>query len=406
MINIVVLFILVFIGFFVNPPGWGLTVKILFKLALLVGVVFFLYRLRNDVGPVEEEEIDESEEDQSTEEPFFDNKVELFTKALNKEPEVLELLKKQFLIIWNFVLPHNGYLFLELPGHRVRLLHKRVKDDVFTMPQNKPIPVLKLIDNTQGVLIENHVENGSTLLPFYKENTYVPRSFMGFRTDIDRGLHLYWIFDAELADFFNDEDRGTINKINEVTLSYLQKMLIAEHLKDDSRESNKMVELSARVSAARSIKAAVEAFTDILVRDFQASKLTISFRKNYDLNATEGTIYHTIGTIDLYKPGSEFVLEEGLNGWVILKNRPYLLDDIDKGEYFIPRFSRQEKTNYGLRAFLSVPILYEDQAIGAVTLEDETANRFTVGDKEKLLKYTELFSRAINRLVYEKQVGG
>lgn len=409
LINFIVLFLLAFIGIFVNPESWNFWVKLVFKIIVLGGIAFFLYQLWNEYQvEFEDEEEDELPKEQELieDKSFFENRAALLARALQKNPEVLEILKKQFSVIWNLILPHNGFLLLMLPKREIVLLHKLVRNDVFRSPKNKPIPVLDLVDGAHGFLVENHLENGTNLIPFYNPEAYVPRSFLAFRTELEKDLNLYWLFDAELVDFFNEEDKATINKINDLTLSYLNHVLLVEKLKEEAREKTKLLELAKEVVSAKSLKAAVSRFSEFLAHEFQASKLTIAFRKNFDLNEGRGTIFYAIGKEDPFKSGTEFLLEEGLNGWVILKNRPYLLDDIDKGEYFVPRFSRQEKTNYGLRAFLSVPIEYQEQAIGMVTLEDSKPGKFTVLEKEKLQRYTTLFAQSINRLVYENQVGG
>ncbi|NOX89420.1 MAG: GAF domain-containing protein [Calditrichaeota bacterium] len=411
MINFVALFLLIIIGIFVNPESWGFWTKLAFKVIILAGISAILYNFwgmaaENDQNEEADEIPPDNETDLESEDAFFDNKVRLLTKSLHKNPEILDFLRKQFTIIWNFILPHNGYLFLVLPEREALLLHKKVKDEILAAQKDRPIPLFNLIDNARGFLIENHVENGSNLIPLYKKDVYVPRSFLGFRADIDKQLHLYWIFDAEAYDFFNHEDRSTIHKINEITLEFLKKALIIEHLKEENVQTSKSLALSRQLTLARSIKSAVNQFTEFLIQEFQATKLTIAFRKDYDLSSTRGVIIYSIGKDDVFKAGYEFPLDEGLNGWVVLKNRPYLLDDIDKGEYFIPRFSRQEKTNYGLRSFLSVPVHFDNQAIGMVTLEDVRANKFSTEDKERLINYTALFSNAIDRLVHEKQIGG
>lgn len=409
LINFVVLFLLSIIGIFVNPESWNFWAKLAFKLVVVGGIFFFLYQLWGDYQEQEEEEEEDELPDEKAlikDESFFENRAALLARALQKNPEVFELLKKQFSVIWNLILPHNGFLLLMLPKREIILLHKLVRNDVFRPPKNKPIPVLDLVDGAHGFLVENYLENGTNLIPFYNPEAYVPRSFLAFKTELEKELNLYWLFDAELVDFFNEEDKTTINKINDLTLSYLDHVLLVEKLKEESKEKSKMLELARDVVSAKSLKTAVSRFSEFLAHEFQASKLTIAFRKNFDLNEARGTIFYAIGKEDPFKSGSEFLLEEGLNGWVILKNRPYLLDDIDKGEYFVPRFSRQEKTNYGLRAFLSVPIEYQEQAIGMVTLEDSKPGKFTVLEKEKLQRYTTLFSQSINRIVYENQIGG
>jgi GAF domain-containing protein len=74
-----------------------------------------------------------------------------------------------------------------------------------------------------------------------------------------------------------------------------------------------------------------------------------------------------------------------------------LIDDLEKGEYFIPRYSKNEKTNFGFRSFLGVPIIAEDHIFGAVTLEHRRPNKFGDTDKRKIQEFVDTFSTTFLR---------
>lgn len=409
--NFVILSVLIIIGVLVNPESWGFWGKFVFKVLDLGGIALILYFIWNDYQKIElleEDDLPLKETETSLpDSTIFENKDVLLNKSLHRNPEILEFLRKQFSIMWNLILPHNGYVFLMLPGRELILVHKKLRDDLNNgKRKGQTIPAIDLIDNAKGFLVENHIENGNTLLPFYNSNDFIAKSFLGLRTDVDSSVRLYWLFDAEVFDFFNDEDRPVLHKINESVLAFINKALMAEHLKLEQIQIAKSLSLSRQLLIIRSIPLAVNTFIDFLINEFKAAKLTIAFRKDFNIEATQGIIHYSVGLEDPFKEGVEFPLEEGLNGWVILKNRPYLLDDIDKGEYFIPRFNRAEKSNYGLRSFLSVPIHFGDMAMGMVTLEDKEVNEFSIDDKERLIDYAGIFSGALDRLIQEKQIGG
>ena len=123
-------------------------------------------------------------------------------------------------------------------------------------------------------------------------------------------------------------------------------------------------------------------------------------KKNPD--AQSAVIKKAIGTDDPFKSGYEFPLDEGLNGFVIMKNKPHLIEDIEKGEYFVPRFSKEEKTNYGLRSYLSVPIEIKSNAIGMVTLEHKIENKYSINDKKNLINYSAILANALYRFEKSK----
>ncbi len=412
--NFILLTILIIIGVLVNPESWGFWGKFVFKLLDLGGIALILYLIWKDFPKNEtwEEEVEEgspSPEKNSvaTEILFFENKGRLLNKALHQNPEIVGFLRRQFSIIWNLILPQNGYLFLMLPERALILIHKKRRQDLNSGKyKGQTIPAIDLIDNTDGFLLENHIENGRILLPFYEDDNFEPKSFLGIRSSIDDTFRFYWLFDADVVDFFNDEDRPVLHKINETILAFVHQVLLAEHASLEQIQASKLLTLSRKLLGIHTINGAVDIFTDFLINEFQASKLTLAFRTNFDLTSQQGVIYYAVGLEDPFQKGDVFPLEEGLNGWVILKNRPYLLDDIDKGEYFIPRFNRSEKSNYGLRSFLSVPIHRDEAAVGMITLEDKDANKFTQEDKKRLIDFAGIFSGVINRLIEEKQIGG
>ena len=151
--------------------------------------------------------------------------------------------------------------------------------------------------------------------------------------------------------------------------------------------------LADKLNLSPSLESSIGTFTQFLVDKFEASKLTVALRTS----ANEAVIQKAIGIEDPFKEGYAFPLDEGLNGWVITKNNAYLIDNIDKGEYFIPRFSRSEKTNYDLRSFLSTPISLDGKALGMITLEDKTENKYNDEDKDRLMLYSAILAKAIRR---------
>ncbi len=137
-------------------------------------------------------------------------------------------------------------------------------------------------------------------------------------------------------------------------------------------------------------------YVEFLADIFEAHKLTIAMvDKN---NPQMAQIKKSIGQVDSIKEGTRFAIEEGLCGKVILNDQVYLLEDIEKDGYFIPRFSKNEKTNYGLRSFLAMPLkLNSTSPIGMISLEHKNTNAFTSHHKAQLKLYTEDFEKALAR---------
>ena len=112
---------------------------------------------------------------------------------------------------------------------------------------------------------------------------------------------------------------------------------------------------------------------------YQFDRLTIARPEEKDSRA--GRIMKVLGQRDDMGEGFIFPLEDGLMGWVLRKGKPLLLDDLEKGELFRPRYSREERTNYGLRSFLGVPILFMNRLFGALSLESRAPDFYSEWDQ-------------------------
>ncbi len=408
MAKLIRIFLLALIGIFVQFGFLGAVGAVLLKLLILAGIAYELYDIWRSESAAEQDERDFSENTEQEEEalqeplPFFDIvRVNLKT-LLDFNGQYLDFLKEQFSLIWNLTLPHNGYIFYQSSGDALRLIYKRNRPGVIgTLTQGIP-PLFDFIRKQQGVLIENNLLNANHILPFYGADSFTPQSFLAFVTDFNSGERLYWIFDADSSDFFNHEDKATLHVINRNVRLMLNLAMQKKSLTGNLQENAQQLKFAQQLNGCTKLDEGLETLADFLVQQFEATKLTIAVKSDND----KAMIKKAVGIEDPFKEGFEFTLDEGLNGWVILKNKPYLIDNIDKGDYFIPRFTRTEKTNYGLRAFLSVPLHVNGEAVGLITLEDKRENNFTKDDKERLKQYSEIFSLSLKRFMNENPIGG
>jgi len=406
------IFLLILIGLFVQFDFLGTVGAIVIKIVLLAGISWELYELWQEQEMRSKDEDDDSGGISSVmdqEEMEVNTNLSIFDIAIYKLKTLFELegkyqdfLREQFGLIWNLVLPHNGYLIYKGANGTLRVLHKKLRAGVTWQLRYERLPVLDFVDQHNGILIENTLLDADRILPFYGDKNYKPQAFLAFSTEFHTEEKLYWIFDADTNDFFNREDIPVILSINHSVQTLLELALREKKLEDFYKYEQDKLEVAKKMNYVLDLDSAVEAYSEFLIRQFEATKLTIAFR----LEDNKAKIHKSIGLEDPFKKGYEFVLDEGLNGWVIMKNKPYLIDNIDKGDYFIPRFSRSEKTNYGLKCFLSVPIEVEGNAMGLVTLEHKQENKYQEQDKERLKTFTEIFAQTIYRIKTEEKIGG
>jgi GAF domain-containing protein len=409
------LYLLIIIGLFIEFSFLGTFGNIVIKILILSSVSYFLYeiwretsvedeipdkseQITEDYGP-DEESIFSSDEtvEQEHHSPIFEIEQTALTNLYNTSEVYRNFLINQFSLVWDYIYPKNGYIIYRNKNEESCVLHRNIQPQINAETSQNPSALFTLIDNKDGILIENNIEQTLHLIPFYKNDEYKPKSLLGFASRFESGESFYWVFDSDLQDTFNLEDLKILERVNSnsevMTIESLQNF----GLNKLCRNLNRKLEISTSLNMASSIENCLDHFCDFIVEDFEATKLTIAMREDFDIKSETASIYKVIGGDDPFDSGFEFPLDQGLNGWVILKNKPHLIENIEKGEYFVPRFSEKEKTNYGLKSYLSVPIPVDDSAIGMVTLEDKLAGKFTRSDKTELIEYTELLSKALKR---------
>ncbi|MBN2415957.1 GAF domain-containing protein [bacterium] len=88
----------------------------------------------------------------------------------------------------------------------------------------------------------------------------------------------------------------------------------------------------------------------------------------------EGTVVYVYGQVDHVDRGQRFPLDEGLNGWVLRRNAPLIIPDIEEGRYIRPRYFKDEDIKHGLHSFLGIPLARPGaDAWGCLSLENRAS---------------------------------
>ena len=404
----IILYLLIIIGIFIQFTFLGAVGNIIIKIMIISAISYFLFGFwtNEDIESFKSEEPVENEALEIVDDVSLKKEV-VFEKespdgiefgAINENQ--FDFLQRQFLVFIKLLKPRNSYLCYKNSSNEIFLL----KSDLISgfEENNDIIPdgVITLIDQKDNdVLIENKLDSGSSLLPFYNDKDYAANSVLGIKSPLGKSEALYWIFDADENDYFNKEDILFFKALSENTCQFLAADHQSIKLSRKNDVLNDIYHLTIRLIEADSTDEKINEFVEIIAENFEASKLTISLLKDFKTESETAVINRTIGLNGGFEKGYEFPVNEGLNGWVIMKNKAYLLDNIEKGDYFIPRFSRNEKSNFGLHSFLAVPIPYKSNAVGLVALEHKEINKYDNKDKEKLINFCSIFAKVIERNV-------
>jgi transcriptional regulator with GAF, ATPase, and Fis domain len=210
----------------------------------------------------------------------------------------------------------------------------------------------------------------------------------------------YFIFDTSENGFFNEEDFQVPIQVN-FTLQYIIKnALELKDLKKNLLNESTKLKLNEQLNKSVTQSELITNYIEFLAEIFEAHKLTIALVDKNNPNIAE--IIKTVGQLDSIKEGTRFATDEGLCGKVILNNQVYLIDDIEKDGYFIPRFSKNEKTNFGLRSFLGIPLNIVSETVGMISMEHKIPNTYTKNHRDLLKNYNVHFEAALRRFAKKK----
>ncbi|MFW9825675.1 MAG: GAF domain-containing protein, partial [Candidatus Thorarchaeota archaeon] len=316
---------------------------------------------------------------------------------INSDEKTRVYLKDQLEILINILIPDHAWIFYKKNKSILKKFYHKGINDTSAPFQNEEIELLgimQILNEKDGLLIENNLTNEGNLINFYQDIEYTPASFLGIPINIYNDEKFFFVFDSHNKQHFNHEDEEIINKIVQSIRIFLLNRVKAYSLLKNLNENEDLLAFAAELNGSRTISLALDKAANRISNAFEASRLTISLLNK---ESHLGVIKKVIGQKDAFNENNEFPLDEGLTGWIMSKNKPYIIDDLEKGEYFIPRYTKVEKNNFGLRSFLGIPIEVEGDVFGAITLEHHNTNQYSEEDKDRLQKYMNILNTTFRR---------
>ncbi len=410
--NYIILFLLILVGIYV-PSGWVSPGWLVFiKTILFFGIIYLLYDQYNYSSAANPYDGDERlklhrSEDKDIVKPVIPQKskklysgsIQISTLLNLSESNLNAFLVGEFEILYNYLMPKHGFLLVQEADKKLFLFYSHV-NDILDNPRGESfvslINILSRMDDE--ILVENNLDGSSNIIQIYEGTPYSPGSLFAMKTALPDDQFLYWIFDTPGSGFFNSEELSVPVQINllayNTVVQSIEKFLINKQLTLVEEEKK----LFRSLNAAATLDETINILVDEISAIFEAQKLTVAFVDKDAKYPQTARIVKTIGYEEPSKNGFKFNIEEGLAGRVIKNKKVYLMDDIDKGDYFIPRFSKNEKTNYNLHAFLGCPIMSKDESfLGMISLEHRTVGQYSAEDRELLIKYCSILNETLGR---------
>jgi len=153
------------------------------------------------------------------------------------------------------------------------------------------------------------------------------------------------------------------------------------------------LELEKDLRQARDEESAFLVFAEHIKKLFPFNRMTLSIR-----DGLEGEVRQIYGQMEPVPVGMRFPLDEGLTGWVIKRNSPLLVEDLEKGEYIRPRYMKNERGRHGLHCFLGIPAGNTDGAWGCLSLESAVAGQYAEKGKEIFIQLASPLASTLERI--------
>jgi len=402
----IIIILLCLLGIFVHPFDPGL-LDFIYRFIIFAIIIYLVY---TSLQSFQEEdtkkedlrdfpaEIPSHEGPAALSEPDplnLDGRVQVYS-ILNKEQRTKAYLKDQFDLLASLIFPDYGWIFYK-NNEEIHTLHHQalVETELTEIPERLPVNgLIKILDEKNDIVIENNLDTTKNLITYYQHLEYKPGSFLGLPVTLSADEKLFFVFDSHHTSHFNIEESSILSNLIKNTGIWLQTRIRGYEILAELNLQKKLLGFARSLNQCKSINSAMEEFTVIISKEFEATRLTISFIQK---NSEQAVIKKVVGQEDEFPVNTEFPLDEGLSGWVISKDKPYLIEDMEKGEYFIPRYNKSEKSNNGLRSFLGMPLTAGDRTVGAITLEHQSPSKYEDTDKLKLHQYASLFSSTFLR---------
>jgi len=316
---------------------------------------------------------------------------------LNNDESTQQYIKSQFLALAGILIPDQGWIMYKLNEFKLNVVYQISFSDfkLNNIPEQVDLTGLyKIIDERNEILIENNIQNANYSFQYYQDIEYSVSSFLSIPINISANEKMFFIFDSAVSEQFNKQDTEIIDRITHGIQSTIKYRLKSISLHSELKLNKKLLDFALQINTCNTISSAINTLANFVSNEFEADRLTISSTIQ---DSDKAVIRKVIGQQDTFTEDFEFALEEGLTGWVISKNKPYIIEDLEKGEYFIPRYTKEEKSNYGLRSFIGIPFNLNDNVYGAITLEAQQSNRYSNIEKQFLDEIANIFSTIYKR---------
>lgn len=384
------LFVMVGIGFFVpiSMNDWtGILIKVLLYGAIFLVLYVFLSASGWSTFPLNRlHQVDQK----SSKEMISDD---LFPKEDWKGfGKVLSVYIEEFLsIIRNVMVGSSVGLYLyEKQGHLEFHIGENEYQRITKRQIMKGESIVEQIAKQKIAVLEDNLPIGTVLEGISDSEI---RSLVGAPLIWEDEVVGAIAVGSKTTGSFGDDDRDFLSRCGQLITQVMAICYRGVRLEMNQEVYKIHLDLEQKLKHIELEDHVISEFVQHVKQLFPMDRFTFCLKEN-----NEGVIHYVNGQVDNMNQGMRFPLDEGLNGWILKRNMPLLLADMQGGNMTRSRYFRNEDTKHGLRSFLGIPLGSEENAWGCLSLESRVVGQYNEKTKEVLCALGILLQMHIERI--------
>lgn len=266
-------------------------------------------------------------------------------------------------------------------------------DDIINDKLSNANRLIGVIKEGKKSYFTSDSEEIKNLVEYYSENK-MPSAMLMSKISINEKIAGLLVIDSHDKSAYSEDDLTLVESYSELLSSTFSNYDHLSEFENSTKLFSFFYEINKKLNENISVTEIFELLFNIVKEVYPYDRLTISL---YNKESGNAKIIKTDGIVDGNGENMEYPLEEGLNGWVIRKQKSYRLPDIEKDDLFLPRFTKNEKSNYEIRSFLGVPLTCHDSTFAVLSIESKKVDFYTERQEKILFMMANNFAAAIER---------
>ncbi len=250
------------------------------------------------------------------------------------------------------------------------------EDTFFDLTQGLPALVVKHRDP----LLENNLPDSEGLIPYHGETVNPPRSFMGVPIFFEDYIVGVLCADADTPQAFSEDDLEILKSFAAVISIQLACSNKLYDYESENWTTKLLYDFSKGILEINTPRQLWSYVSVSLKSVFRADRIIFAER----VDDTTGALLYLSEHNGSLVPGSQFLTQEGILGWVLRKNESILIDDFSKKDNYIPRIYPEEEPAWEYKSLLAVPVAIDHQAQVVISVESRRARQFNEQHKKIL----------------------